>query len=611
MDKVVQSAHIVRFANFEVDLDAGELRKSGLKLKFSGQPFEVLAILLEQPGAIVTREQLQKRLWPDSFVDFDHNLNSAINRIREALGDSAETPRFVETLPRRGYRFIYSPLQLDGAPRRNIVITAASALQLSPASRLLTSRSKRALLAGLALLLVALALWIKTGHGASEQYVIAVLPFTNLSSSSEGDYFSDGLTDEIIRNLSLIEGLQVRSRTSAFAFKGKPRNIHDVGTQLGANLVLEGSVLREGEKLRINAQLVRVADDVPIWSARFDRELKDIFAIQDEISRSVVNELRLNLGRGQRRYNTDLETYDVYLKALATADRPGWYSDQIRKSIELFQQVIDKDPSFAPAYAGLAKCYAYMSVYPQSAPPDAVAKMRAASEKALQLDPLLAEAHDTLGLVYSRELAWQDAEKALRRAIDLNPNLSRPHVDLGLWVLLPLGRIDEGAKEVQKAVQLDPLSTDVRNVWTHFLLIQHRYDAALENSRHVLSDNPKEPFAEQLYARALVHQGKLAEGIARLEALGPGSILYLGYAYAKAGRREDAEKLASDSTLPNRQAIIYAGLGDKDRTLAALEKMALINDPRVDAYPYHVEFVFLRGDPRLNELRRKRHLPPV
>jgi tetratricopeptide (TPR) repeat protein len=216
-----------------------------------------------------------------------------------------------------------------------------------------------------------------------------------------------------------------------------------------------------------------------------------------------------------------------------------------------------------------------------------------------------------MGLVYSRELAWQDAEKALRRAIELNPNLSRPYVDLGLWVLLPLGRIDEGAKEVQKALQLDPLSIDVRNVWTHFLLIQHRYDAALENSRRVLADNPKEPFAEQLYARALVHKGKLAEGIARLEGLGPGSILYLGYAYARAGRREDAEKLVSESILPNRQAIIYAGLGDKDRTLAALEKMALINDPRVDAYPYHVELAFLRGNPRLNELRRKRHLPPV
>jgi TolB-like protein/DNA-binding winged helix-turn-helix (wHTH) protein/tetratricopeptide (TPR) repeat protein len=611
-------ATIFRFGPFEFDPDSGELRKHGLKLHVVGQPLEVLALLFERPGEVVHREELQKQLWPaDTFVEFEHGVNAAVKRLREALGDSADQPRYVETVPRRGYRFIVpvirvskdaasagSPFESTGAPR---LLTYAQ--KTNSLKRLLRRRGLLALC--LLALWIPIVFWMIRGRMMSNQYVIAVLPFTNLSVDGNGDYFSDGLTDEIIRNLSLIDGLQVRSRTSAFAFKGKPRNIHEVGALLGANLILEGSVLRDGGRLRINVQLVRVADDVPMWSARFDRDLKDVFAIQDEISRSIVNELRLNLGRGQRRYNTDLETYDLYLKALSAADRPGWYADQVRNSIELFQRVIDKDPSFAPAYAGLAKSYAYLSVYPQSSVPDVVAKMRTASEKALSLDPLLAEAYDTMGLVYSRELAWQDAERSVRRAIQLNPNLSRPHQDLALWVLLPMGRVQEASREAQMALRLDPLSVDVRNVWSHFLIILGRYDDALENCRRTLADSPREPFAEQLYARALVDEGKLTEGIARLEPLGQGSVHYLGYAYARAGRREDAERLAMENSLPNRQAVIYAGLRDKERTFGALERMALLNDPRVDAFPFHPDFAFLRGDPRLNELRRKRHLPPL
>src|SRR6266852_4892411 len=294
----------VRFGGFEVDLRSGELHKQGIKIKLHDQPFQVLAMLLEHPGELVTREQLQQKLWPsDTFVDFDVGLNSAIKRLRDALGDSAESPRYIETLPRRGYRFIASvedaipaiapgPLPSIGTGQAGAASVAKPAEDAPAAAKAgLRPRSlwglALAAAAGLALLL---ALNLPSLHRRVQGKTIspkiqsiAVLPFKNLSSEPDSDYFSDGLTDEVIRNLSIIDGLQVRSRTSSFAFKDKPRNIHEVGTQLGADLVLEGSVLRSGDKLRINAQLVQVSRDVPLWSERFDRELKDVFAIQDEI----------------------------------------------------------------------------------------------------------------------------------------------------------------------------------------------------------------------------------------------------------------------------------------------------------------------------------------
>jgi TolB-like protein/DNA-binding winged helix-turn-helix (wHTH) protein/Tfp pilus assembly protein PilF len=636
----------VRFGVFEVDLRAGELRKQGIKIKLHDQPFKVLAILLEHPGEVVTREQICQRLWPaDTFVDSEVGLNSAVKKLRDALGDSAENPRFLETLPRRGYRLIVPVVPVENlgavpdphrkentassaaqqrilegelAPRNVTVVAGqqeivpeATARPGRPISGI-SIRGKVTIALGV-LAVLAVGAWWRFLPMPDHQYSIAVLPLRNLSPEPGSDYFSDGLTDEIISNLSMLEGLEVKSRTSSFTFKDRPRDIHAVGAQLGAKLILEGSVLRSGDKLRVNVQLFRVADDAPVWSGRYDRELKDVFEVQDEISRSIVNELRLNLGRGQRRYNTNLEAYDFYLRAKSMLNHsPGYDHEEIAQSIPLFQAAIAKDPSFAPAYAGIADAYAYLSATPRTFNLEtAYVEMRVACPKALQLDPLLAEAHACMGLIDSRDHNWGEAERAFRRAIELNPNLSRPREDFAAWVLTPLGRLDESERELRTAIELDPLSPRAVNFLDYLLVIAGRYDEVLSNSRRVLATDPENYGARQLSGRAWVQKGNLQEGIATLEKL-EGRDNFLAYAYAKAGRRAEAEQIAAKhKDWPWLQALVYAGLGDKDKALAGLRKMAANKDPRAGIYPLYPEFAFLRGDPRLNEMRQELGLPEV
>ena len=457
-------------------------------------------------------------------------------------------------------------------------------------------------LAGLAVALAGVGWW--WARHKSEPIVVAVLPLENLSHDPANDYFADGITDEIIRNLSVIEGLAVRSRTSSFAFKGKARNVREVGKLVEANYVLEGSVLRAGQQLRINAQLVRVRDDFPLWSGKFDRELTDVFAIQDEISRGIVNQLRLQLGRGRRRYETSVEAYDLYLHAQALPVQP-----RLDEKIGRFEQVIARDPSFAPAYAGLATAYTIRSVmFPLDHPRDELSKMRSAAEKAIQLDPLLAEAHDALGLVYARDGQWEQAEKSFRHAIQLDPNRSTTYTHFAEWFLIVLGRIEEALQELRAAEKADPLSPEVHRGLALALILNSRYDESAGYSQKLPAD---EPFKNTLLARALLGQGRFNEAIELLDDDPPRvSGGFLGYAYARSGRREEAEKLAATLTVsPFHQALIFAGLGDKDRTVEALDRMTTLGALRVGRTLNYPELALLQGDPRLKALRKKVGLP--
>ena len=618
----------VRFDAFEIDLRTEELRKHGLKLRLPRQSFEILVVLVQRPGELVSREELRERLWPaDTFVDFDHGLNAAMNRLREVLGDSSEKPRFIETLPRRGYRFIAPVSASAEHPRLSATsvrpsVTAAAETsaaveqeredkpaKATPISYIGSKQVAppygmrwKALLIAVVLLIAIVTIWWLI-HFKPAEHAIAVLPFKNLSTEPNSDYFSDGLTDEIIRDLSLVEGLQVKSRTSSFLFKDKPRDVRDIGKQLGADLLLEGSVLRAGDQLRINVDLVRVADDSTLWSQRFDREQKDVFSVQDEISRSIVNQLRLKHVGGQRRYDTNLEAYDLYLRAQSLGNPVG--SDKRPDAIALYQQVIAKAPDFAPAYAGLADVYAAAADRPDE-------QMREMAEKAIQLDPLLAEAYGALGLVYEGQLAWGDAEQSFQHALQLNPNLARVRERYGMFVLQPQGKIKEAIQQFREAVALDPLSRSPRLALALGLIDAGAYDEALDTCRRAVADTQSadEDFNWH-FARALWFSGARKEAIDAFEHLPPGSRSFLSYMYARLGRRSEAEQLdLGHRHNPLRyEALFYAGLGDRDRVMDTFEKMAAAHDHIVDIYPLFPEFALMRDAPRMKEFRRKRNLP--
>lgn len=459
-------------------------------------------------------------------------------------------------------------------------------------------------LAGLVIGLAVVGWWWSQRRSAP--IAIAVLPLENTGHDPANDYFADGLSDELIRNLSIIDGLSVRSRTSSFALKGKPHNIRDAGQQLHADYILEGSVLRAGQQLRIDVQLVRVRDDFPLWSGRFDRDVTDVFVIQDEISVGIVNNLRLKLGRGRRRYETSIEAYDLYLRARTMPNQRGrpW----AREAAGIYQQVIAKDARFAPAYAGLASAYAASSAQGfRDDHADELTEMRAAAENAIRLDPLLAEAHDALGMVYMRDGKWAQSEASFRRAIELDRSNSGAYNDFSTWLLLPLGRIDEAVHQLRQAEKADPLSSYIQQRLAAMLIFAGRYEEA---AAHCASEG-------ECLGRVRLGQGRIDEAIQILSTFDTlatkGPLVYpryLGYAYGRAGRREEAEKLAT-AVAPNAfsQALIYAGLGDKDRTLEALDRVAELGAVRIGQALNSPEFALLRGDSRVKTLRQKVGLP--
>ena len=470
--------------------------------------------------------------------------------------------------------------------------------------RTLHSRWSRIGLVTLSLAIAVIGYWW-VGH-QNLPIDIAVLPLKNLSPDAANEYFADGLTDEIIGDLSAIEGLAVRSRTSSFVFKNAPRNLGEVGKQLDVDYVVEGSVLRDRGRLRINAQLVRVRDDFMLWSGRFDRELTDIFAIQDEISRAVVNNLRLRLGHTRRRYETSLEAYDLYLQAqaLRVQGPPG-----IAQGIGTLERAIAKDPSFAPAYAGLGSAYALRSIQlPVDHLNEELQKMRIAAEKAIELDPLLAEAHEASALVYSRYGQWEQAEKSFRYAIQLDPHRSITYTEFALYLLRVLGRNNEAIQLLRIAERADPLSPEVQSAMGFLLIAAGRFNEAAEHCQRM---SEEDALKKVCLGRVRLGQGNFSEAIRFLgeEDENPARRGFLGYAYARAGRRDEAEEMAAASGYANEKVLIFAGLGDKERTFEALDRMSSLGPQRTGIYLNLPELALLKDDPRLKAFRKKVGLP--
>ncbi len=536
-----QPLRVVRFGAFEADLQSGELRKHGLKLRLQDQPFQILAMLLERRGEVVTREELHQRLWPtDTFVDFDHGLNNAINRLREALGDTAENPRFVQTLPRRGYRFIGL---VDGAVPAAVPALASAAPTAEPPTvpveRLPTEAAappgprrtgQKLWMGALALAgIVALLLGANVG-GLRDQLrgkssppriqSIAVLPLENLTGDPAQEYFADGMTDGLTTELAQVSALRVISRTSAVQYKGEKKPLAQIARELKVGAVVQGSVKRAGEHVWITIQLIDTATDRHLWARSYERDLRDIPALQSEVARDIAGQIRVQLtpreqARMARSQRMNSEAYDLYLRALLHAGLAN--RDDNQAALDLLEQAVAIDPNFAPAYAALSREYRTKAFHIDPKGKQWEEKAFGAVEKAVSLDPELAEAYVARG-----DLLWSLAnhyphEKAVqeyRRALALNPNLAEAHVLLAR-IYNHIGLVDKGFEEGQRAVVLDPHNTGARYSVGISFLLQGKYEESLTAIRDSQRLLPSLWAFQTSYA--LYQLGRKDEAAARVE----------------------------------------------------------------------------------------------
>ncbi len=618
---------LVRFGVFEAELCTGELRKNGLKISVQEQPFQVLAALLERPGEMVSREELQKRLWPaETFVDFDTGLNKAIMKIREALDDSADTPRFVETLPRRGYRFI-APVERAGA---GTAMAGGASPEEPRAARGLPEPRWRGqwavALVGAALVAALLGLiawnWHLRGQARPRIDSIAVLPLENLSGDPAQEYFADGMTDQLITNLAEISALKVISRTSAMRYKTTKKPLREIARELGVDAVIEGAVIRVGGRVRISAQLIEGPTDRHLWAASYERDLRDVLSLQDEVTRAIVSEIRVKITRPEqvRLPNTrpiDPEAYQLYLKGRYYYYKITPEGDQ--KAIEYFQQAIDKDPSYALAYAGLADTYNGLSFFNVLPSREVMPKAKAAAVKALELDDRLAEAHVSHGLVsFAYDRDWPVAGKHFERALALNPAYGDAHVAYSLY-LGALGRSEEALAEMKRALELDPASPVTDHMMAVQLYFARRFDQAIEQCRKTQEMDPNFPPTHWVLGDAYAAKGMYREALTEYEkyaALSPGNPLALadlGYAHARLGERNQALRVLEQLRAASTQryvpavsyALVYVGLGEKEQAFTWLEKAC---EERTNFLAYlkvHAIWDPLRSDPRFADLLRR------
>ncbi len=578
MEAQQKSGRLIRFGVFELDVPSGELRKQGHKIRLEGQPVQVLLCLLEKPGELVTREEIHNRLWPsDTFVNFEHGLNAAVKRLRQALGDSAENPRFVETLPRRGYRFI-APVH----PREEPVVPGAPPTVVDPVPS--KSRMTLWLLAAIPLLLLAAVLAIRAWYMRPVIRSLAVLPLENLSADPSQEYFSDGMTEELITELGQIRELQVTSRSSVMAFKGSRKPLPEIARDLHVDAVVEGAVLRSGNRVRITAQLILASSDKHLWARSYEGDLQDTFTLQKQVATSIAAEVRVGLSASEKAVlkKTDRivpASYEALLKG-----RFFWNqrtAGGLQKAVSFFEEAIRKNAKCAPGYAGLADSYALLGdwEYGVMPPRDAYPKAKAAALKALELDPLLADAHISLAFCLENfDWDWAAAGHEFERGIELNPSYATGH-QWYAWHLVAKGQMDRALAELRTAERLDPLSRIIGSDLAEALVLAHRYDEAIAQSRKILEIDPQFALAHYELGLALVQKKANAEGISALKkavSLSPGnaSILSnLAAAYAASGKPEEARKILNGLPRANAPevALVYAALGEKDPALQWLE----------------------------------------
>jgi len=611
-DNVAREPVLVCFGVYEIDLRSGELRKAGLRIKVQELPLKILTALLESPGEVITREDLRKRIWPDETSgDFDHAVNVAIGKLRVALGDSSDHPHVIETIPRRGYRFIapVKPIEKTGG-KRDVLESVAPPPSGSGAS---VQRHWRFLV----LLVVALLAIFLTYRGISRRYSsrnnfhsLAVLPLRNLSGDPDQDYFADGMTDEIITSLAKIRSLRVTSHTSTIQFKNTQVPIREIGQRLQVEIVLEGAVVRSGDRVRITAQLIEARTDRHLWAEEYNRDLRDVLALQGEVARDVAQKISATITPQESTQlatprPVNVEAFEDYLKG-----RYYWNKrtgDGMQKALEYFQQAIDKDPNYGLGYSGLADCNSGLAWHGFLSPSEALPKAKAAALKAIEIDPESGEGHASLALALYHQGEWANAESEFRRALELSPAYANTHHWYGDY-LSAMGHHEEALAQAKYAFELDPLSPII-NMWLGLRYYFMRdYEKAIQQGRKIVDFDPSFASAHLLLGEAYLQKGMHQSAIAELQKaaqLSEGSPLYLsqvGVALAADGRTTEAlgvieqlQKIRQQSYVSSYGvAQIYAALGDKQQAIKWLQS----------AYDEHAVWMsYIKVDPVLDSIR--------
>jgi TolB-like protein/DNA-binding winged helix-turn-helix (wHTH) protein/Flp pilus assembly protein TadD len=640
---------VVRFGTYELSVQSGELRKAGVRIRVQQQPLKLLEVLLERPGEVVSREELRTRLSPnESFGDFDQAVNIAIAKLRSALGDSADSPRYIETLPKRGYRFIaeVSFVDADGRVRRpespgpeagqqppvngsaDPVVTEPVASPMEAAPAVAPQPKKRLVpLLIMALAVVAIAAILSVfffrsrSHGPAIRS-LAVLPLENLSGDASQNYFSDGMTDELITDLAQISALRVISRTSVMVYKGARKPLPQIARELQVDAIVEGTVLRAGDRVRITAQLIDAATDKHLWSQSYEGELRDTLALQDRVARAIAEQIQINVTPQEQAALksvkvVDPEAYESYLKGRFFWNKRT--AEGLKVALAYFNQAVEEDPKYAQAYSGIADTYALLGdwQYAVMTPAQAYPKAKAAALKAVELDQGLGEAHNSLAFVLDG-FDWDldGGGKEFRRAIELNPGYATAH-HWYAWHLALLGRYDEAIVEMKKAESLDPLSLIINADLAELLVIAHSYDESMKQSRKTIEMDPNFAMAHNQLGQAYLQKHMYDQAVPELQkavqlsAGSPGCTSNLARAYALSGQRDAAVKLLDDlktSSTPGYShaseiAAIYVSLGDTNEAMNWLEKgYAERFNPGVLIRP---GFDPLRTDPRFQDLVRR------
>jgi len=607
MESVSSGKSFYRFGAFELNVQTGELSNFGKKSQLRDQPLKLLLALLEQPGELVTREALVRRLWPEgTFVDFDRGLNKAVLHLREALGDSAERPQFIETLPRKGYRFVASitpdaaqvpsvpPLETQSRGRFHPWTVALAAVTCLVTIILVNVGGVRN--------------WISNrSHPTSEITALAVIPLDNLSGATDEEYFADGMTDELITDLAKTSSARITSRTSVMRYKGIRKSVRDIGQELNVDAVVEGTVTRSGDRVRITAQLIQVATDMHLWAETYDRDLSEVIHLQSEVATDIARHISTVVRPLDQGRTVNPDAYGLYLKGryfFYQYTTEGW-----QRSIEHFNRAIEADPGFAPAYAGLADAYIVAGTYGSIPTHEALTRGKLAAAKALELDDKLASAHYALATAYTwYDWDWANAEKEFQRGLALNPNDALGRNWYGGYLSLK-GRHEEALDEHERSRELDPFSLIINANLVRSLYWGRRYDDAISQARKTLQMDPKFGVALFWLEGSLRHKGMFKEAVALRQAMvTPENAQAIAHKFQTSGfealLRENGEAFKKNGALVE-AARCFAQIGEKEQALSLLEDCYQRRCSSIVTLKAEPDFDVLRSEARYQDLERR------